>query len=351
MPPVRGSGDPDTRNATDAVPAHVGGSPQSGPPECPRRTPTRDCWSAHRESRCAAVPGGDQGVRPGATARLSVQPDMLAIRVFLVDAHEVTRRGVTTVLAADPHIRVVGEAESMDQARRRALAVRPDVAVVDGAPLCADLRSVLPGMRCLVLGQDVGPEAVSAAIQGGASGYLVKDAHSAELVAAVRRVASGHILFAAATIALSERSYQQSPPEPAGAADRTGPPAAAARGRSQQPRDRRAPRLGGQDGEELRQHPAGEAEPDQSHPGGGPRHRVAHRRWATCPGRFGPLARIQPRSAAGSRPQQQVDVLSSSSLGSREPRRCDSPSVLVLVHDLHSPRAQHQRTTTQRPDL
>jgi two-component system response regulator DevR len=132
---------------------------------------------------------------------------MLAIRVFLVDAHEVTRRGVTTVLAADPHIRVVGEAESMDQARRRALAVRPDVAVVDGAPLCADLRSVLPGMRCLVLGQDVSPEAVSAAIQAGASGYLVKDAHSAELVAAVRRVAAGHILFAAATIALSEPSF------------------------------------------------------------------------------------------------------------------------------------------------
>ena len=132
---------------------------------------------------------------------------MLAIRVFLVDAHEVTRRGVTTVLAADPHIRVVGEAESMDQARRRALAVRPDVAVVDGAPLCADLRSVLPGMRCLVLGQDVSPEAVSAAIQAGASGYIVKDAHSAELVAAVRRVAAGHILFAAATIALSEPSF------------------------------------------------------------------------------------------------------------------------------------------------
>jgi two-component system, NarL family, response regulator DevR len=174
----------------------------------PGRTPTRDCLSTHRECRCAAVPGGSCRIHPGATGgRLSVQPDMLAIRVFLVDAHEVTRRGVTTVLAADPHIRVVGEAESMDQARRRALAVRPDVAVVDGAPLCADLRSVLPGMRCLVLGQDVSPEAVSAAIQAGASGYLVKDAHSAELVAAVRRVAAGHILFAPATMALSEPSF------------------------------------------------------------------------------------------------------------------------------------------------
>jgi DNA-binding NarL/FixJ family response regulator len=131
---------------------------------------------------------------------------MPVIRVFLVDAHEVARRGVATVLAADPRIRVVGEAESVDQARRRAPAVRPDVAVVAGAQLCADLRSVLPGVRCLVLGQDVSPEAVSAAIRAGASGYLVKDVRSAELVAAVRRVAAGHTLFVAATIAPSEPS-------------------------------------------------------------------------------------------------------------------------------------------------
>jgi two-component system, NarL family, response regulator DevR len=108
-----------------------------------------------------------------------VQPDLPAIRVFLVDAHEVSRRGVAAVLAADPQIRVVGEAESADQARRRVLAVRPDVAVVAGAQLCADLRSVLPGVRCLVLEQDVSPEAVSAAIRAGASGYLVKDVRGA----------------------------------------------------------------------------------------------------------------------------------------------------------------------------
>ena len=74
-----------------------------------------------------------------------MQSDMPVIRVFLVDAHEVARRGVATVLEADPRVRVVGEAESVEQARRRALAVRPDVAVVAGAQLCADRRSVLPG--------------------------------------------------------------------------------------------------------------------------------------------------------------------------------------------------------------
>jgi two-component system, NarL family, response regulator DevR len=132
-----------------------------------------------------------------------MQPDMLAIRVFLVDAHEITRRGVATVLAADPQIRAVGEAESEDQARRRVLAVRPDVAVVAGGQLCAHLRAVLPGLRCLVLGQDGSPDEVHAAVRAGASGYLVKDVRGEQLVAAVRRVAAGHSLFDPATIALS----------------------------------------------------------------------------------------------------------------------------------------------------
>jgi two-component system, NarL family, response regulator DevR len=148
---------------------------------------------------------GDTGRRlPAAHERReSVPPGKPAIRVFLVDAHEVTRRGVATVLAVDPLIRVVGEAESVEQARRRLLAVRPDVAVVPGAQLCADLRSMLPGLQCLVLGQDVSPESVQAAIRAGASGYLVKDVRSAELVAVVRRVADGQTLFDAGTIALS----------------------------------------------------------------------------------------------------------------------------------------------------
>jgi two-component system, NarL family, response regulator DevR len=133
-----------------------------------------------------------------------MQPHMPAIRVFLVDAHEITRRGVATVLAADPQIRAVGEAESEDQARRRVLAVRPDVAVVACAQLCAHLRAALPGLRCLVLGQDGSPGEMHAAVRAGASGYLVKDVRGEQLVAAVRRVAAGQTLFDAATIALSE---------------------------------------------------------------------------------------------------------------------------------------------------
>ena len=147
----------------------------------------------------------DSGRRlPGAPdGRASMPSAMPPIRVFLVDAHEVTRRGVAIALAADPQIRVVGEAESVEQAQRRVPAVRPDVAVVSGAQLCADLRSLLPGLRCLVLGQDGSPDVAQAAIRTGAAWYLVKDVRSAELVAVVRRVAAGQTLFDAATIALS----------------------------------------------------------------------------------------------------------------------------------------------------
>jgi len=215
--------------------------------------------------------------------RASVPPGKPAIRVFLVDAHEVTRRGVATVLAVDPHIRVVGEAESVDQARRRVLAVRPDVAVVAGAQLCADLRSVLPGVRCLVLEQDVSPESVSAAIRAGASGYLVKDVRGAELVAAVLCGRRPHAVRRGEDRSVRAQR-QRSPPEPADDAHRPGAPVvAAARRGTQQPRDRRAPPPGCQDGEELRQHPAGEAAPDQPHPGSGPRHPVADRRWGHAP--------------------------------------------------------------------
>ena len=147
----------------------------------------------------------DSGLHlPGAPdGRAGVPLGEPPIRLFLVDEHEVTRRGVAAALAADPQVRVVGEAESVEQAQRRVLAVQPDVAVVPSAQLCADLRSVLPGLRCLVLGEDATPDSVHAAIRTGAAGYLVKDVVSAELVAAVRRVAAGQTLFEPATIALS----------------------------------------------------------------------------------------------------------------------------------------------------
>jgi two-component system response regulator DevR len=130
-----------------------------------------------------------------------MRSDRPAVRVFLVDGHEVVRRGVAQVLE-DADIGVVGEAGSMSQALRRAPAARPDVAVValwssdgSGAQVCQRLQALVPGLRCLVLGESVTTESVHAAMRAGASGYLGKHEPGRVLLAAVRRVASGETVF------------------------------------------------------------------------------------------------------------------------------------------------------------
>ncbi|WP_091944751.1 response regulator transcription factor [Trujillonella endophytica] len=120
------------------------------------------------------------------------------VRVFLVDDHEVVRRGVAEVLEDDPGITVVGEAGSVAEALARVPAVRPDVTVVDmrlpdgdGAEVCRRLRERVPGLRCLVLTSYADAEAVAAATAAGASGYVLKQVRGAALVHAVRTVAAG----------------------------------------------------------------------------------------------------------------------------------------------------------------
>jgi DNA-binding NarL/FixJ family response regulator len=124
------------------------------------------------------------------------------VRVFLVDDHEVVRRGVAEVLEDDPGITVVGEAGSVTDALARVPAVRPDVLVVDmrlpdgnGAELCRGLRHRVPGLRCLVLTSFSEEEAVQAARRAGATGFLLKQVRGPALVSAVRTVAAGGTLF------------------------------------------------------------------------------------------------------------------------------------------------------------
>jgi two-component system, NarL family, response regulator DevR len=131
-----------------------------------------------------------------------VQPDL--VRVFLVDDHEVVRRGVAEVLEDDAGITVVGEAGSVAEALARVPAVRPDVVVVDmrlpdgdGAELCARLREREPAIRCLVLTSYSDDEAVAAAARSGAAGYLLKQVRGSALVSAVRTVAAGGTVFQA----------------------------------------------------------------------------------------------------------------------------------------------------------
>jgi DNA-binding NarL/FixJ family response regulator len=124
------------------------------------------------------------------------------VRVFLVDDHEVVRRGVAEVLEEDPAISIVGEAGSVAEALARVPAVRPDVTVVDmrlpdgdGAEVCRKLRERVPGLRCLVLTSFPDEDAVAAAVAAGASGYVLKQVRGSALVTAVRTVADGGTLF------------------------------------------------------------------------------------------------------------------------------------------------------------
>lgn len=124
------------------------------------------------------------------------------VRVFLVDDHEVVRRGVAEVLEDDPGITVSGEAGTVAEALARVPAVRPHVVVVDmrlpdgdGAELCRVLRQRMPEVRCLVLTSFSEQEALQAAVRAGAAGFLLKQVRGPALVSAVRTVASGGTFF------------------------------------------------------------------------------------------------------------------------------------------------------------
>ena len=126
----------------------------------------------------------------------------MALRVFLVDDHEVVRRGVRQLLEAEDDIEVVGEAGTVHDALEGITATKPDVAVLDvrlpdgtGVELCRDLRSLVPDLACLILTSYDEDEALFQAIVAGASGYLLKQISGASMVSAVRQVGAGHSLI------------------------------------------------------------------------------------------------------------------------------------------------------------
>jgi DNA-binding NarL/FixJ family response regulator len=124
------------------------------------------------------------------------------IRVFLLDDHEVVRRGVHDLLNDEPDITVIGEAANAAQALVRVPALRPDVAVLDvrlpdgdGVTVCRELRSRLPELACLMLTSFDDEEALLDSIMAGASGYVLKQIQGSDLVSAVRTVARGQSLL------------------------------------------------------------------------------------------------------------------------------------------------------------
>ncbi|MEU3307786.1 response regulator [Nocardiopsis sp. NPDC055551] len=145
------------------------------------------------------------------------------IRVFLVDDHEVVRRGVAALLETEDDMTVVGEAGTAEQALARIPVVLPDVAVLDvrlpggsGVQVCREIRSDHPEIACLMLTSFADEDALYDAVMAGAAGYVLKQIHGADLVGAVRTVAAGgSLLDSGSTGAMLERLRgAQAEPDP-----------------------------------------------------------------------------------------------------------------------------------------
>lgn len=124
------------------------------------------------------------------------------LRVFLLDDHDIVRRGVRALLESDGDVEVIGETASVAEAELLIPQLAPDVAVLDarlpdgsGIDLCARLRDLAPAVRCLVLTSYDDEEAIVAAIQAGAAGYVLKEVEGDSLLSSVRAVGNGHSLI------------------------------------------------------------------------------------------------------------------------------------------------------------
>jgi len=130
------------------------------------------------------------------------------VRIFLLDDHEVVRRGIAELLGGVPGFEIVGEAGTVEQALARVLAAKPDVAVLDarlpdgsGIDVCREIRSALPETYCLILTSYDDQDAVLSSVLAGASGYVLKEVRTSGLVDAIKQVAMGRSLIDPAVIA------------------------------------------------------------------------------------------------------------------------------------------------------
>ena len=126
----------------------------------------------------------------------------MAIRVFLLDDHELVREGIRSLLEGDEEIEVVGEAATAAEALTRIPLAKPDVAILDvrledgnGIEVCRDVRSLMPGLICLMLTSYADDEALYASVMAGAAGYVLKQVKARDLIADVKKVAGGASLM------------------------------------------------------------------------------------------------------------------------------------------------------------
>ncbi len=131
----------------------------------------------------------------------------MGITLFLVDDHEVVRRGLKELIESDSEIKVVGEAATAQEAVEKIPSIAPDVAVLDvrlpdgsGVEVCREIRAKSPEVYCLMLTSFSDDEALFSSIMAGASGYLLKQVKGRELISAIKRVANGESLLDPALI-------------------------------------------------------------------------------------------------------------------------------------------------------
>jgi DNA-binding NarL/FixJ family response regulator len=146
----------------------------------------------------------------------------MTVHVFLLDDHEIVRRGLRDLIEAEDDLTVVGDAGTAEEALRRIPATRPDVAVLDvrlpdgdGVEVCREIRSSHPEIQCLMLTSFADDEALFAAIMAGAAGYVLKQLRGTDLVDGVRRVGRGEsLLDPAVTGRVLDRLRHPVDPEP-----------------------------------------------------------------------------------------------------------------------------------------
>ncbi len=149
----------------------------------------------------------------------TIGDDAAPIRVFLLDDHEIVRRGIRELLEGEADIVVVGESGLAQEAARRIPALRPDVAILDGRlpdgsgiDVCREVRSRDPEIKALILTSYDDDEALFSAIMAGAAGYVLKQVRGNDLIDMVRRVASGQSMLDPAVTAQVLERVRNGPP-------------------------------------------------------------------------------------------------------------------------------------------
>ncbi|MCU1355852.1 MAG: LuxR family transcriptional regulator [Acidimicrobiales bacterium] len=142
------------------------------------------------------------------------------IGVFLLDDHEIVRRGLSDLIEGEPDLHVVGEAGSVEEALRRIPACQPQVAVLDvqlgdgsGIEVCRDVRAAHPKIACVMLTSYADDEALLDSVVAGAAGYVLKQVRGNDLLDAIRRVADGQSLLDPAVTARVIERLRRGPRE------------------------------------------------------------------------------------------------------------------------------------------